>query len=405
MKLPAHGPTTAHLTYCLNIHPGETWAENLAAIRQHTLRVAQNLRPQHAAQGHTPIGVGLRLSADAAAALHGDREVRQYFPVFLRENGLYVFTINGFPFGRFHGGQVKERVYLPDWRSAARREYTLQLIDILAGILPAGMDGSISTVPGGFRPLMQSENDIRLMVGHLMDCVLHCARVEAETGREIHLGLEPEPACYLETTAEVIHFFEAYLLPFGGAMLAAKTGTGREMAESLIRRHLGVCLDTCHAALQFEDPDKNIDRYQNAGIRLSKIQISAALSTPNHAAGRGALQSFIEPVYLHQVRVNQGGDSAGWVDLPEALPALLEYPELAEVRVHFHVPLFWDGTPPLQTTAATMTPAFWQKIRAGVCPHLEIETYTFDVLPPAMRSGPVETHILREYAWVLAHLT
>ncbi len=394
MQLRHHPPL--HLTYCLNIHPGETLAENLAAIRQHAVAVQQRLSPS------APFGLGLRLGATAAEELRAPA-ARRALRAELEALGLYVFTLNGFPFGRFHGARVKEKVYAPDWRTRERLDYTRLLADILADLLPEGVSGSISTLPGSFKPWILTEADISVMAENLVACARHLAALRDKTGREIQVGLEPEPYCALETTAEVLHFF--------AGPLAAACADAAERAA--VRRHLGVCLDTCHVALQFESPLEALRRYRAAGIRVPKIQISAALELAC-AAARGscssrpqeldALQPFDEPVYLHQTKARlKSGELRAWPDLTEALPAMAQTAALETVRVHFHVPLFWEGGAALRSTAALLDAEFFREACAAT-EHLEVETYTFSVLPEALRAGGVVECISRELAWVQQRL-
>ena len=348
--------------------------------------------------------MGLRVGHEASLEL-GREETLAEFAACLGDAGLYVFTVNGFPYGRFHRTRVKEQVYQPDWRTEERRDYTIRLADIMARLLPADARGSISTVPGSFKPWIDGPQDVEAMVRKLMDAVAHLAELQGNTGKEIHLGLEPEPGCFVETTDETIRFFNDVVLHYGTDVLRARTGCGHGAAEEQIRRHLGICFDTCHLAIQYEDLVESLDRYEREGIRLSKIQISAALSAGNDEAGRAALLPFDEPVYLHQV-VARGGDpgTRAWTDLPAALEDLEGSPEYRDLRVHFHVPLFWEGSEVLGSTSADLTPDFFERLRQGVCEHLEIETYTFDVLPEDVRTTDVVESIAREYSWVTQNL-
>ncbi len=401
MNIDAHSKSL-HLSYCLNVHPGETWQENYTAIATHACAVRDRLNVS------TPFGLGLRLSHRAAEELSQPVR-RRAFADWMKDQNLYTFTINGFPYGDFHGQPVKAQVYEPDWTTTERRDYTLQLIELLAALLPEEQEGSISTVPLGFAAKLTAPEKLKQTARHLAECALACHRLYEETGRLIHLGLEPEPACRLETTTQLIEYMEDYLLRDGAQHIGDALGCTRETAEAIVRRHVGVCLDTCHVALQFEDPVAVLRQYQDHGIRLSKIQISAALSCQNTAAARAALGEFDEPVYLHQVRTRtDDGAVDGWTDLPEGLAALAARSKYDPVRVHFHVPLYWQGTPAdeaqLQSTTGTLSPEFWAALRAGVCSHLEIETYTFDVLPPSLRTSGIEAHIEQEYRWVLDRL-
>lgn len=390
-----------HLAYCQNVHPGETWEENFAAIREKALAVRGLVQQRGAA----PFGLGLRLGHRAARAL-SEPETLADFRRFLAEQNLYVFTINGFPFGQFHHGRVKENVYAPDWRQPERAAYTMLLADILAALLPEGISGSISTVPGSWKPWISSAEDVEKMTRGLMDCVIHCGAIFQRTGREIHLGLEPEPGCFLETTEETIRFFNGKLFTRGHDFLRAKTACSEQGARDLIGRHLGVCLDTCHAAMQFEDAAESLARLEREGIRISKVQLSAALRARGpgaHAAA--ALGPWSEPTYLHQVKARRLGAEPrllAWDDLPEAVAAFPE--DIEEARAHFHVPLFWENFRELSSTATLLDGDFFARLRTGAVEHLEMETYTWGVLPAELRTGGVVEGIAREYEWALARL-
>ena len=393
-----HSPPL-HLTYCLNIHPGESWAENLSALRARTVEVKRAVRP------NDWFGVGLRLAHQATVDLADNTGQIDEARDFFANEQMYPFSINGFPYGRFHAGPVKEKVYQPDWRTTERRDYTIRLAQILTNFLPLEVDGSISTVPCSFKPWIENDHDRLLIAHHLAAVVSELAAIHDQTGQEIHLGLEPEPDCYLETTAETIAFFHEVLLTAGVDEVARLMSCERRRAEVALRRHLGVCFDTCHVALQFEEPLAALRAYQAEGIRISKIQLSAALAASGGPDTWAALERFAEPVYLHQVKANtRSGARASWYDLPTALEEGPQFADIDEVRVHFHVPLFFEEAGPLRSTAPTLTPEFFAELRGGICSHLEIETYTFDVLPPELNPGDVVQSICREYEWVLRQM-
>lgn len=393
--------TPVHLTYCLNIHPGETWPENFAAIRDHAMAVRERVAPGRR------FGLGLRLSRRAADELAEPEQI-EAFGDFLAANDLYVFTINGFPYGPFHGSPVKESVYRPDWRTEERRDYTVRLIDILARLLPDGVVGSISTVPGAYKPALGARDDVERMCRMLADAVAHAARVRGETGREIVLALEPEPDCFIETTDEAVAFFTGDLPAIAGPRLAGRAGVPAGEAESVLARHLGVCFDTAHAAVQFESLAESLGLLGSAGVRVGKVQLSAALRLRPTPAALRRLRDFADPVYLHQVRRRRGdGTIEGFADLGDALAAAERAdPAGDELRVHFHVPLFFGGTGWLESTGELLTAEVWRLLvgPASLTQHLEIETYTFDVLPEPLRCGCVEDSIAREFAWVGARL-
>ena len=389
-----------HLTYCLNVHRGGTWNENLAAIRDKALAVRDRVSPGK------PFGLGLRLSAQAAIDLFLP-EPRERAKAFFREHNVYPFTINGFPHGEFHRGRIKEQVYAPDWQSADRRDYTKRLADILADFLPDGAEGSVSTVPCSFKEWIRHDWEVEIMVRCLCDTVGHLADLRERTGREIHVGLEPEPSCYLETTDETIAFFKNWLLTFGRDYLVWEKKWSPQQAEEAIRRHLGVCFDTCHVAIQFEDLAQSLHRYESEGIRISKVQISNAIQAAPTPETCKALEAFEDGTYLHQVKGRDAktGRIRGWDDIWFAIRTPGELLDLDEFRCHFHVPLFFEGNGPLRSTGPSLTPEFWRVLRRGTCKHIEIETYTFDVLPPEIRPPDIVESIAREYEWVLGKWT
>ncbi len=388
-----------HLTYCLNVHPGESWEENFEAIRTATLQIRDRVAPRR------PFGLGLRLGRSAANKL-AEMETLESFKIFLNEHDLYVFTINGFPYGAFHHAPVKEQVYRPDWRSSERLRYTNQLADILAALLPDEVSGSISTVPGSYREWIQTDSDRTLLIRHFMDCVMHLAGIREATGREVHLAIEPEPDCFLETTEETVAFFARNLHEEGRIYLARLTGASESQADEMITRHLGVCFDACHLSIQFEDLSRSISLLAENGIRLSKVQISAALKMNCSKRALERVKNFCDPVYLHQVKARRKADEIQPLgDLTTALAGIngRKHPE-EEWRVHFHLPLYFPGDDALQSTREDIRPDFFEKAMACGCEHFEIETYTFHVFPEELRKREIVESIAEEYAWVLARL-
>jgi len=358
------------ITYCTNIHRGEGWQETFAALQQHIPAVKAAVSPDHA------FPIGLRLSQRAAAELSEAENER--FVRWLREHDCFVPTLNGFPYGSFHGERVKERVYLPDWRSPERAAYTMRLADLLAGWLPPGMAGSISTVPIGFKGAL-GDHDRAEVERQLVAVLTHLQALRRDRGREIVLALEPEPGCLLETTDEVCRFFAGLDLP----------------AE--LRDLIGVCYDCCHQAVEFEDPAASLARLADAGIRIAKVQVSSALNL--RAPTPELLNHFDEPCYLHQVVVRNGdGELSRYDDLPEAR-ARHSVEAGEEWRCHFHVPIFHAGAGDYGTTR------FFLEAILPLLPQallLEVETYTWDVLPPELRRESVTDSIVREIQWLEA---
>jgi sugar phosphate isomerase/epimerase len=385
-----------HLTYCTNIHPGERWAEVRSNLVEHTLRV-------QSAMGADRFGVGLRLGAAAAASLQGG-ELSE-LAGFLAANDLHVFTINGFPYGRFHGTPVKEGVYQPDWREQERVRYTSALADILATLLPEGMEGSISTVPGGCAPHCRADAVVRRIAHNLARCAAKLVDVERRTGKTLSLALEPEPYCMMETIAQTVTFFTQHLLSARTlSLLGDLTGLDAKGAEEAMRRHLGVCLDACHAAVEFEDPGTAVRSLRAAGIAIAKVQLSAGLRIARVTAELAeAIEQFDEPTYLHQVvERDEHGHLIRYRDLPEAMAAARasNFRGEREWRIHFHVPIFLAELERFDNTQPWLAELLAIHRRDPLTQHLEVETYTWDVLPPSYRDEDVVTAIARELSWV-----
>ena len=381
MELPG-----LHLAYCTNIHRGETWPETLAALEKHTLEVKRRVCPDK------PYAIGLRLGVAAAQAL-ADQQTRSDFRRWLDKNGCYVFTINGFPYGQFHGTRVKEQVFQPDWATPERSAYTRLLFEILADILPSGLSGRVSTLPGSHKELIRGPEHETAIRRELLGFSEWLARFSDQRGMDLHLGVEPEPLGYFENTAETLAFFD-------------------DLGPSeAVRRCLGVNYDTCHFALQYEEPDYALPALHSAGIRLSKLHLSSALRLHPDAVSLARLRDFQEDVYFHQTIARHiDGRLERHRDLPEALAAAsaraLTGESIGEEwRVHFHIPLHASPDACFQNTASHIDGTIRQmKLIPGLCSHLEMETYTWEVLPGELRSASVEDQLEKEYQWTLARL-
>jgi len=380
-----------HLAYSTNVHRGETWRETFDSLKNYTIAVRDKL-------GQTdPFGIGLRLSSRAAVELN-DPDTLFEFQTWLAKKNCYVFTINGFPYGQFHGSRIKEKVYRPDWSSPDRLAYTNLLFDLLARLVPVGVEGSVSTLPGTFKEFRPNAEALRAIRQNLWHCVEHIARVSQQSGRKLHLGLEPEPLCLLESSLETMHFFDR---------LRAEHPKDERLAE-----HLGVNYDTCHFAIAFEEPQNALACLINHGIKISKIHLSSALKVRPTPEAREALKKFVDEVYFHQVvTCDENGNRQIYLDLPDALSAapisdLPSSDSAAEWRIHFHVPLHAPLAPPLDNTSDHLLGTLDLLAQnPAICPHLEMETYTWEVLPAQLKSKSVVDQLAGEYEWTLARLT
>ncbi|MFC8195365.1 metabolite traffic protein EboE [Streptomyces sp. NPDC060006] len=350
--------STVHLAYCTNVHPAETLDGVLAQLRDHCEPVRKRL-------GRDRLGIGLWLARDAAHALVSDPSALRGLRTELDQRGLEVVTLNGFPYEGFGAEEVKYRVYKPDWADPERLDHTTALARVLAGLLPDDVtEGTVSTLPLAWRTAYDDDRAARAHTA-LRTLAERLDALEELTGRSIRVGLEPEPGCTVETTADAI------------APLTA-----------IAHDRIGVCVDTCHLATSFEDPHTALDRLAAAGVPVVKSQLSAALHAehPHLPEVREALAAFDEPRFLHQTRTLTAAGLRGTDDLGEATQADA-LPDASPWRAHFHVPLHADPAAPLTSTLPVLKDALTRLV-GGPQPltrHLEVETYTWQALPPELR--------------------
>ncbi|WP_460922679.1 metabolite traffic protein EboE [Pontibacter brevis] len=400
--------TGHHLTYCTNIHPGETWEDVFQQLQTYLPPLKNKLSPDH------PFGIGLRLSNQASEQLL-EGEQLQEFKQWLQEQGLYVFTMNGFPYGGFHNQSVKDDVHKPDWTTDERLNYTVRLAHILAALLPDGMEGGISTSPLSYKPwYLEADNSKVKSVfsnatDNLVSLVKDLIQLKQETGKTIHIDIEPEPDGLLENSKEVINYYHDWLLPAGEKALQESHGLTKEEAQKTVLEHIQVCYDVCHFALAYEKPAEAFAKLTHAGIKIGKVQLSAALKThlPKDVETRGELAEafacFAESTYLHQVvERGDGGEMCQYPDLTFALQHIRK-PNAVEWRMHFHVPLFTQSYSGLESTQQDIVDVLALLQQKQLTSHLEVETYTWDVLPEDMKKDLSES-IQRELEWVLTNI-
>ncbi len=388
-----------HLTYCTNIHAGESWPEVLASLQTNVPAIKQQVSPQQ------PFGLGLRLSNQATLELN-DHEL-QKFKAWLDQQQLYVFTLNGFPYGEFHKQPVKDQVHHPDWTTSERVNYTKRSLDILASLLPANLEGGISTSPLSYAPwhsVDQRDQVYKTCTENLLEVLKHLLAWR-ERGVYMHLDLEPEPDGLLEDIETTVDYYEQWLIPQGLALLSTEYGWSKEKARQAILDHIQVCYDVCHFAVVYESVDEVLAAFKQVGIKVGKIQISAALKMNFDSATtvKSEFTRLNEPTYLHQVVARlKDGSLKRFADLPDAL-AEIENSNYQQWRTHFHVPIFKDSYEPLQSTQADIIQVIDRWQQAPWSNHLEVETYTWEVLPPAWQLDLVDS-ISRELQWVLNQL-
>ncbi len=392
-----------HLTYCTNIHSGESWPDHFEQLKKSIPEIKKKLSPQ------TPFGIGLRLSNKASLALIENQNL-VLFQQWLQQEDCYVFTINGFPYGGFHNTVVKDAVHQPDWTTTERVAYTVRLAHILAALLPPNCEGGISTSPLSYRHWFTTESSKKEALiratNNIMEVVKELVQIKKETGKTIHLDIEPEPGGLLENGPEFITWYEEDLLPYGIPYLQQQLTINAQTASSIIKEHVQLCYDVCHFAIGYEDHAATILNLKNKGIKTGKIQISAALKAilPSAPEQRlpitEAFRKFNERVYLHQVIGRyQDGNLLQYNDLPQAL-ADANNENIKEWRAHFHVPVFIKDYGVLQSTQEDITTVLAIQKERPFTHHLEVETYTWDVLPEGLKL-PQTDSIIRELTWII----
>ena len=375
------------LAYCTNVHRGDGWAETFSNLQAHTLRVRQQVCPSK------PYAVGLRLGNSAAHEL-GLEKNSNAFRDWLGKENCTVSGVNGFPYGAFHGQSVKESVFLPDWTDPSRLEYTQKLFDLLAALNPPNQQGTVSTLPGTFKKFNRSASQINELQKNILACAEYLLHLRDRTGVTLKLALEPEPLGYFENTHQTIDFFDQL--------------RGQETTSGLIDNFLGVCYDTCHFALQYEDAAQSVEKLNANGAPILKYHLSSALRLKPTDEALRRLASMNEPTYLHQcIGKASNGNLIYFKDIPDALADVHTLKKLNELRVHFHLPLhsspidkdFFNTTDFLQKVLSVIMK------QPGRARELEIETYTWEVLPQSLRSMDVTDQVVAEYRWVLNELS
>jgi hypothetical protein len=393
---------SGHLSYCTNIHSGESWMDHFEAIKKNFPIIKKEVSPDQ------PMGIGLRLSNSASTDLLDPDEI-QIFKSWLNDNNAYVFTMNGFPYGDFHHAIVKDQVHAPDWTSEERLEYTIRLFKILAELLPLGMEGGISTSPLSYRhwfPTKELTDEvIKAATRNIILVAEELYKFKITKGIRMHLDIEPEPDGMLETGAEFIAWYENMLLPMAKSILTGSLKMSESAVEACIKEHICLCYDVCHFAIGYEQHYEVLEQLDKKGIRTGKIQISAALKAEmpaeiNLRAGISeAFSKYNEPTYLHQVVArNTGGSLIRYKDLPEALDDSLN-PNVKEWRAHFHVPVFVEDLQLLRSTQSDIVEVLNIQKSRPFTDHLEVETYTWEVLPESLKM-PIDQSIIRELNWV-----
>jgi hypothetical protein len=394
------GNGLGHLTYSTLVHPADSWDQLWTSLNTYLPRVKARVSP------NAPFGVCIRLAAPTAERLAADGAERAKLKRFLDDHDMYVYTVNAFPYGAFKGTVVKEQVYEPDWRTEARTRYTINVADILADITPADISPSIQTAPLGFKPNVTGPDVVASYTDHVLRVAAHLVQLDARTGHTVTLAIEPEPHCFLETTDETIAYFTGQLYTGAAAgRLAKLAAIPISEAHVALRRHIGIVFDIGHQAVGFEHIPTSLQKLVDAGIPIFKLQEVAAMHIPEVTQyAVEALAQYARTVYLTQTVEKKNGHLTKFLNVEDAFAAWKTDPGPREWRIHFHVPVFLEDLGPFRTTRFALEEALTFHKATPLSRQLEIETYTWDVLPDHLKTGDIVDYVCREIEWVKGQL-
>lgn len=392
-----------HLTFCTNIFPGESWDTHFNQIKSEVPVIKKKLAPEQT------FGIGLRLSNEASVALSQPERISE-FKEWLTQNDCVVFTMNGFPYGNFHRTRVKDQVHTPDWTTPERLDYTSRLFKILEELISENGEGSISTSPLSYKYWFENSEDVNKTIDtstkNIVELLSRLFQVYKNTGKLLHIDIEPEADGLLENSDEFIDWYLNNLLPEGIKVLTKRFSITDSEAELAIRQHVQLCYDVCHFAVGFENVAEVVKKLETANISIGKWQLSAALKIKlteesiDNGDKLDELKQFDEPVYLHQVVAQkEDGQLLRFRDLPEALGDV-KARTAKEWRSHFHVPLFIKDYGLLESTQQEIVSALKLQKEKRLSDYLEVETYTWEVLPEGLKL-PLAESIVREMKWVM----
>jgi len=394
------GHGLGHLTYSTLVHQTDNWEQLWKSVNTYLPAVKARVAP------HEKFGVCLRTSAPSAELLSAEPSKVADLKKFFADNDLYLYTANAFVYGVFKKQVIKEDVYEPDWATPERREYTKKVANLLAELAPEGINPSIQSAPLGFKPKVTGNDVVEAYTSNVIDVVAHLVELKKKTGKTVTLGLEPEPRCYLETTDETITYFKNHL--FSGATakrLAKQTGLNEADAAQAMRDYTGVVFDIGHQAVGYEDIPASLQKLVDSGVQIVKLQEAASMYIPDVSQKIvDALQTFAKTIYLSQTCQKKDGKMTWFLNLEDAFEDWYKNPGPREWRTHFHVPVFLNDLGAFGTTRFALEQALAFHKKTPLSTHLEIETYTWDVLPDHLKTGDIVEYVTRELDWVKGQL-
>jgi hypothetical protein len=394
------GHGLGHLTYSTLVHQTDNWEQLWKSVNTYLPAVKARVAPNQ------KFGVCLRTSAPSAELLSTEPSRVADLKTFFADNDLYLYTANAFVYGVFKKQVIKEDVYEPDWATPERRDYTKKVANLLAALAPEGINPSIQSAPLGFKPKVTGDDVVAAYTSNVIDVVAHLVELQKETGKIVTLGLEPEPRCYLETTDETIQYFKTHLFaPQTTERLADKTGLHPADAAIAMKRHMGVVFDIGHQAVGYEDIPASLQKLVDNDVQIVKLQEAASMRMAEVTQKTvDALQPYTKTIYLSQTCQKKDGKTTWFLNLEDAIEDWYKNPGPREWRTHFHVPVFLNDLGAFGTTRFALEEALAFHKKTPLSTHLEIETYTWDVLPEHLKTGDIVEYVTREIDWVKGEL-
>ncbi|MEW6983609.1 metabolite traffic protein EboE [Colwelliaceae bacterium 6471] len=371
------------IVYCSNVHPYSTLDGLREQLIKHVLPIKQK-------RNLNSMALGLWLNQALVNEILANPEKMLTLTKLFEQEKLIILTLNAFPQETFHAEQVKANVYLPDWSDNARFNYTKQLVKIICQYSSLfNNEVSISTVPLGYKRGWCADKHA-IACNHLSSLSKLLAEVKKSAAKHVTVCLEMEPDCVLESSQEMVAFFQ-------NDLMIAKYPE--------IRRHLGVCFDICHQAVMHENINDSLTLFEKSGITIGKIQVSNALQFNN--SDRHVVLTELEPYmhspYLHQIKTQLHNRILSTDDLsPLTLTRLTEQ---GVSRVHFHVPINRQKlTDTITTTQKSILATLDYLELAKIKPNLEVETYTWALIDGDADSEQLNQHLVSELTWLTEQL-
>ena len=348
------------LTCCLGHDAADSWADVRALLSGKAAEIGAKASPEQ------PFAIGLSLSARAVGEL-ADAEARYELLEILSRNDYRAVMADG----RYPANPGTEGVPL-DWRDPGMTIYITRLAELMAGIAPEGEAVSIATLPGAPIPETGSEDE-EVIAANLLDAAALLIRLEESTGVPTRLAIQPEPGFLIGNSAQAVAFFERHLLS-DAAVTRVVTATGMPAGDvaSALPAHLGLCYDTGHAAVSFEDAGEALGKLSAAGVPIHRLQLSGALAVASvDQAAREALAG-LDATRIVARRKDETTDQTKLVEALEAGSAA----DGEEWRIHCHLPCNAEPKKPLAAAADPALAVLERHRERPVAPHaaLEVET-------------------------------